>query len=261
MTTITEDQLYQYIDGELGPDEAAEIEAAMEADLGLRARFEARLSENDLIKEAAGYLDTGHANLETKRLEKRLAQALSKKRRVPSRVIVFPQWPMQLAAACALVAFGWWGNNMVQDSSFHMTGLPEYVQDARGAHMLFADAGDYAVEFAVSDIGNALSWLSNRYGSEFPSPDLTELGAELVGARLLTSRDEPVLHYLYQGSEGELFSIVVKPHNQQEPTRGFEMASYPGSEVGFWQNADFDYAVVTEAGFTGPTTVAGLLVR
>jgi hypothetical protein len=39
------------------------------------------------------------------------------------------------------------------------------------------------------------------------------------------------------------------------------MASYPGSEVGYWQNADFDYAVVTEAGLTSPTTVAGLIMR
>lgn len=261
MTTITEDQLYQYIDGELGPDEAAEIEAAMDADSGLRGRFEARLAENDLIKEAAGYLDTGHRNLETKRLEKQLAQALSKRRPVPSRVIVFPQWPMQLAAACALVAFGWWGSNQMEDAPFETVGLPEYVQDARGAHLLFGATDEYAVEFAAADVGNVLSWLSNRFGSEFPLPDLSEMGAELVGARLLTSRDEPVLHYLYEGSAGERFSLIVKPHDPREPTRSLEIASYHGSEVGYWQNTDFDYAVVTEAGFTSPTTVAGLLMR
>lgn len=261
MTSTTEEQLYQYIDGELGPDEAAEIEANMDADPGLRARFESRLAENDLIKEAAGYLEAGHANLETKRLEKQLAEALGKRRKTPSRVIVFPQWPMQLAAACALVAFGWWGNGQMQSAPFDTAALPEYVQDARGAHLLFASDDDYAVEFRAADVNKALSWLSARFDTEFPQHDLSDRGAELIGARVLTSRDEPVLHYLYEGAEGERFSLIVKAHDPQSPTHGLEMANYPGSQVGYWQNADFDYAVVSGADSLVPTTVAGLITR
>ena len=92
MTAIIEDQLYHYIDGELGPEEAAELESRMENDPGLRARFDSIARQNALLKEASGHLERGSSNLKTAALERQLAESLSKRRRLPSRITVVPQW-------------------------------------------------------------------------------------------------------------------------------------------------------------------------
>ncbi|MBF9052354.1 hypothetical protein GTA62_20305 [Roseobacter sp. HKCCD9010] len=256
MTVINEDQLYHYIDGELGPDEAAELEARMDGDPDLRAQFDALAQQNNLIKEAASHLAHGPANLRTAALEQQLTESLGKRSRGPSRVIVVPQWPMQLAAACALVAFGWWGHSQTEPASF---GFPEYVQDAVGAHSVFASDNEYAVEFAAAALPDALEWLSTRFGVSYPQPDLSSLGIELVGARVMSSRAEPLVQYVYEGRSGERLSLVLTRHPQGEPLMDIEVVEYPDSQVGYWRHADFDYAVISEAGSIDPLLVAGLL--
>jgi anti-sigma factor RsiW len=68
-----------YLDGELGPEEAAEIEAQLDVDPEARAQFDAFFLQKAQLGEAADALDAKSWNLETARLERRLATAIERR--------------------------------------------------------------------------------------------------------------------------------------------------------------------------------------
>ena len=255
---MTADTLNRYLDGELDPEEAADIEARMEAEPALRAEFEALARQDALIREAADGLDTGPANPRTAALTRRLAAALPARRRVPSRVVVFPQWPMQIAAAAALVAFGWWGSQQV--GSAHAS-VPAYVERAMSAHTVFAQDLDYPVEYVAAELPARIYYLSDKLGAEVPEIDLRDLGYDFLGARVVSAAAEPALLYLYEDAEGDRLSLLLSKHPADEPLHDLEVVDYPGSQVGYWGDAEFDYAMVTKPGAVDYGHVAALLAR
>ncbi|KUF11987.1 anti-sigma factor family protein [Pseudoponticoccus marisrubri] len=77
MTLIHLCEIDFYIDGELGPDEACEVEAQLESDEGARALFDALWQQKEAITRALEALDRpSPAQKRTARLQARLAQAL-----------------------------------------------------------------------------------------------------------------------------------------------------------------------------------------
>ena len=65
MTQEAHDILNAYVDGELGPDEAAELEARMAEDPDTRRAFETLARQKTQVREVLDALDTGPANLKT----------------------------------------------------------------------------------------------------------------------------------------------------------------------------------------------------
>ena len=153
-----------YLDGELGPDEAAEFEAHLDSDPEVRARLDAFAHQKDHLGEALTELaSSGPRNLKTARLEKRLAAALHR-RVAPRRSFIAGPWMhggAQIAAACALVAFGWWGHASWSPQS---SGVPDYVSEAVGAHRVFAEDMVQPVEFTGAAIEGATEWFSTKIG-------------------------------------------------------------------------------------------------
>jgi anti-sigma factor RsiW len=67
-----------YIDGELGPEEASELEAQLESDLRARALFDAVWRHKEVLTQALEALDMpSAANGHTSELQAKLAQVLA----------------------------------------------------------------------------------------------------------------------------------------------------------------------------------------
>ncbi len=257
MNMQTSDGLHHYVDGQLGHEEAADFEALLESDAELRAEVNAITRQKRLIREAADELDTGPANFRTAALERQLAGALERRAR-PRRLVVFPQWPLQTAAAAVLLTFGWWGSTLLVPSG---SGVPDFVQEAVGAHSVFATDAVRPVEFSAAAVPGVLGWLSEKVGVNVPTPDISPLGIQLVGARLLGTKEGPLLQYIYEDPAGARTSVVLARHPEGDPLQDIQVLDYPGRMVGYWRGADLDYVVVSQAASVDPAMVAGLLSR
>lgn len=232
-----------YLDGELGPEEAAEIEAQLDEDPEARAQFEAFALHKAQLGEAVAALDLKPQNLKTARLERRLASAIQR-RTTPRKVITFGVWSRvasQIAATCALVAFGWWGH---ATWSPKQVGVPEYVAEAMGAHLVFAEDRLRPVEFSGEATDGAVKWLSEKVGVPIDAPNLSEHGMTLVGSRLLGTKEGPLGQFIYENANGGRYSLTLSRHLADQPILPFQVAEYPKGNVGYWSTSDIDYAMI-----------------
>ncbi len=232
-----------YLDGELGPEEAAEIEAQLDADTEARAQFEAFSLHKAQLGEAVDALDAKPQNLKTARLERRLASAIHR-RSAPRRIIAFSAWSRmgsQIAAACALVAFGWWGH---ATWSQKQSDVPEYVAEAVGGHLVFAEDMLHPVEFSGDEIGGAIEWLSEKIGVPISAPDFSVHGMTLIGSRLLGTKEGPLGQFIYEDTNGERYSLTLSRHLAAQPILPFQLAEHPNRNVGYWSTSDIDFALV-----------------
>jgi anti-sigma factor RsiW len=244
-----------YLDGELGPEEAAKIEAQLDVDPEARAQFDAFFLQKAQLGEAADALDAKSWNLETARLERRLATAIER-RSTSRKVFALGAWSRmgsQLAATCAFMAFGWWGH---ATWSSQAPSVPEYVAEAMGAHLIFADDILHPVEFSGEDISGATTWFSEKVGVSIDAPDLSEQGMILVGTRLLGTREGPLAQFIYEYNNGGRFSLTLHRHLANQPILPFEVVEYPNRTVGYWSTSDIDYAMIGAGDSTMIQTLA-----
>ncbi len=250
-----------YLDGELGPEEAAEIEARLARDSEARIRFEALARHKDHLGEALTELAaSGPVNLKTARLEKRLAAALHR-RMSPRRSFASVAWirhGFQIAASCALVAFGWWGH---ANWSPRSSAVPAYVSEAVGAHRVFAEDMVQPVEFTGAALAGATEWFSNKIGTEVTAPDLSDFDMTLVGARLLGTREGPMAQFIYEDALGERYSLTLARHPDDTPIAPLQVIDYPEREAGYWNTPNLDFTFVGRKGGTSVEDVAATLVE
>lgn len=243
MTANRTETLGAYLDGALDPAAAARVEALMERDPTARAEFDALARQDALIGEAAAALDTGPASLRTAALERQLAERLARPnpaRRFPA----LPGWSQQAAAAAAMAVLGWWGHAAFVAGP---AALPDYVSEAVGAHGVFAHDTEHAAEFTGDALAGAIDWFSQKMGTDIAVPDLGSAGMQVVGARLLGTREGPLVQFIYEDDTGNRFSLALARHPDDAPLHPVEIATYPDSRVGYWRGAQLDYAVVGEA--------------
>ena len=260
MTTTEEIDINAYLDGELGPDDAAEIEARLAEDPEMQARLDAYSRQKDQIGEAlAGIASAGPASFKTARLEKRLAARLQ--RRVAPRG--FAAGPLlhgvtRVAAAVALIAFGWWGHASWTPTP---SGVPEYVLEAVGAHAVFAEDIVRPVEFSDGDIDSAAEWFSAKIGFPVETPNLDGYGMSVVGARLLGTKEGPLVQFVYEDGTGERYSLTLAKHPVNRPIAPLELMDYPDSSVVYWSTPNIDFVLIGKAGRESIQSVAKNLAK
>jgi anti-sigma factor RsiW len=255
--------LHAYLDGELGPEDAAEVEAALAADPRAMARFDAYARQKDLIREAAGSGSLGGiSDFRTAALARRLAGKLAAQ---PGVTRAAPQasgapgtawrWPMQAAAAVALVSGGWFGHaQLAPEGPAAGSGVasvniaPEYVAEAVGAHGVFAHDFLHPAEFGPGGTDEAVEWISAKLGQSVSIPSLEPIGLEFVGSRLLGTKEGAIAYFLYEKPDGTRVSLTLSRHPDGEPALEFAAYGHEGRHVGYWSAGDLDYALIGEDG-------------
>lgn len=147
-------ELLAYVDGQLGPEAAAAVEARLAADPDARAAVSAWTLQGTQIRAAAEALDTGPASLKTAALERDLARAL---RRQGWRARLLGPGLRRMAAGVVLFAAGW-GGHMAWEAATEP--YPGYVAEGLGAHQVFAADRIRPVEFSADATESALEWVS-----------------------------------------------------------------------------------------------------
>lgn len=231
-------ELMAYVDGQLGPEAAAAVEARLAADPAARDAVSAWTLQAVQIRAAAEALDTDATSLRTAALERELARAL---KRQGWRARLMGPGLRRMAASVALFAAGW-GGHMLYDAA--TTPYPAYVAEGLGAHDVFAHDLIRPVDFRAESTGEALDWVSAKLDRKLSHPALDPLGLELVGTRLLGTREGPLAQFIYEDREGHRLSLIVAPHPEGVRESPLRYADWKGERVGYWRDARLDYAVV-----------------
>lgn len=248
-----------YLDGELGPEEAAQIEEELDADPEARALFDAFFLQKAQLSEAVDALDNQPQSFETARLERRLATAIHQRSTPQNYGVAFgtltrmTRIGSQIAAAFAFLAFGWWGHATLSPQA---SGMPEYVAEALGAHLVFAEDRLYPAEFTGDAIDDATEWFSEKIGVPITAPNLSEHGMILIGSRLLGTREGPLAQFIYENTNGGRYSLTLSRHLANQPVLAFRITEYPNGSVGYWSSSNVDFALVGDSDVSLIQTVA-----
>jgi anti-sigma factor RsiW len=238
-TAVTDD-LNAYLDGQLGPDEAAEVEARLSADPAELGRYSAYARHKQLLRDGADALMPRTVDLRTAALERELARKLERQVRfAPASQVRL--WAMRTAAAVVLVTAGWVGHAQLGTSP---APWPEYVAESVGAHRVFAGDTIRPVELGVEAREEAVAWLSSKLGHDVDIPSLAPLGVEFIGARLQGTKEGPLAQFLYEDGAGHRLSLTIARHPDDAPMFDFAVRDMAGEQVGYWTDGGLDYAVV-----------------
>lgn len=198
-TSVTEDELHVYVDGELPADRREAVEAWLASHPDDAARIASWRAQAEAIR--ARYGATIH-----ERVPDRLTL---------SRIIRTRRSWGAVAAAAAVAAFviggaaGWLARGA---SAAAPNSVELFTSDALVAHKLYIGEVRHPIEVKAEE-DHLLPWLSRRVGTTLRAPDLGAFDLKLLGGRLLPGVSGPAALFMYEGASGERFTIYCTKLN------------------------------------------------
>ena len=227
---INDDDLYALADGQLAPDRRADVEAAVadNADAAAHVGFYRRLN-------------TGlHAGYDFMLNEP-----------VPERLTARPRrrtWIglARVAAVIALLAIGggggWLARSMSENDERPAEALASLAADA---YRVYSSDVLHPVEVPSQDKDHLQKWLSKRLDRSVRVPDLTAVGYEFLGGRLLPADGTMAGQLMYQNVAGNRVSLYFIPAEDEQET-GFLYTPVRNISVYYWRDDNLAYALASE---------------
>jgi anti-sigma factor RsiW len=203
MTELNESTLHAWFDGELPPEQAAEVEALLRADSGRAAQ--ARLWRADREALRAQLDATLHEPVPP-----RLAQTVTQDRAPRWRAGL---WAAGIAGVFALGgAAGWLAAGIGGGTQAERAATGEWLQRAAVAHAVYVPEMRHPVEVSLeqNQDGHLARWLTKRLDVPIKLFDLKAQGFELVGGRLLPDAKGPSAQLMYQDAQGRRVTCYLR---------------------------------------------------
>jgi anti-sigma factor RsiW len=217
--------VHGYLDGELDPAHALELERAIAADPALAAERDSTQALSNLIRDRLGS-ERAPAGLRS-----RIESAVGL-RRARSR----PTWGM-LAAASVLVA-------VMASSTTWLTLRPLQTETAEMvvADHLRALMAPQPTDVASTDRHTVKPWFNGRVPQAPKVVDLTREGFPLIGGRVDVIGRVPVPTLVYRHNQHLISLTAVPTTGVKSPTRrtiaGFNVLDWSDNSVHYWAVSD-----------------------
>jgi len=229
---ISEAELHALVDGELAPEERAELETLLQgspAELAL-ARDLADL--NEALR--ARYSEEIDARL-PEAAQRLLAQ-------VPQRPSMRTVRYQAFAAAALIIALaagtaGYIAGDMMGDHG----RAPAFVANAIGAHRVYVPEVRHAVEVKAAE-DHLVRWLTRRVGAPFVAPSLVDHGWKLMGGRLVPDGGRPAAQFMYEDASGRRLTLYIRKEMGLSNT-AFRFAEREGFDAFYWIDHPLAYAL------------------
>ena len=230
ITTVTEDELHAYVDGELPVDRRSAVEVWLTTHPEDAAKVAAWRAQADAIR-------TRYGAVAAEPVPDRLT--LHRIARSGGR-----SW-MGMAAAAAIAAFliggavGWMarGASAAAPSSFQL-----FTSDAIEAHKLYVVEVRHPVEVPGAERVHLVQWLSKRLGTKLQPPDFERINLKLVGGRLLPGpAGDPAAFFMYEGPSGERFTFYCA--RSAAPETAMRYREEKGVAAIYWGDHNVSYVM------------------
>jgi anti-sigma factor RsiW len=201
-TRITDDDLHAYVDHLLDPERAQAVALHLTTHPEPAKRVNAYCAQRDALQGALAWRASEPIPA-TLRLSALLEARLARQR---------ASWRIAASVALALGlggTGGWFLRGAAAPSV--SSGLVELAREAVASHMVFAADARRPVELWATQRDDLARWLSNRLNRPVSPPDLSAVGFNLMGGRLVATERGPAGLFMYDNEAGKRLSIFVRP--------------------------------------------------
>ena len=120
---------------------------------------------------------------------------------------------------------------------------PAVVRAALSAHAVYLPEVRHPVEVVAAQRNHLNKWLSKRLHHHLAAPDLSALGLDLVGGRLLPDAGFPAAQFMYETNAGERVTIYCRLE-AADAQWALRYAEGGGRGLYHWAEGGMSYAVV-----------------
>lgn len=242
---ITERDIHAYVDGELSPARRAQVEAYLALQPDDAARVEAYRAQN--IGMHALF---DHYTVESLPLsfgDNANAQAPGATHGWPSRAL--RKVPVMLLAGALLATFAW--RQPMEDPPIKVTASDAFLQDANDAYRRFAADGVVTASGGIQ-ASEARQWLAERYADpRLPIPDLSAIGFNTTGGRVVDSSGVPAAHLVYRDEMGRVVTLHITKRAADTVAKdsartAFTFIRRDDASMFYWETGAFAYALIGE---------------
>ena len=225
---VTEAELQAYVDGRLDSARRAAVEAYLAATPTAAEKVRAYGLQNEQL----------HALFDAT-LDEPIPEALRVRpaQRTPSPL----RYTALLTATLVGAMLGW-----TLRGERAPTIVQTMPQRAAMAHLVYAPEVMHPVEVRASEEEHLVKWLSKRLGGPVHAPQLSDVGFELVGGRLLPDQTGPAAQFMYQDARGERLTLYVRQAQKGNRETAFRYAQEGKVGVFYWVEGPFGYALSGE---------------
>ena len=237
---ITEDDLHAYVDGLLSDDDRAAVEAWLAERPEEQSRVEDWKRQGESLRNVFASYAAAHPRDASMLTREEVARAWRLKPLLLRTAAAFLIFTAGAAAGRLLP----WSVSTPQDVVLASltTDIPA---QAKSAYLIYASEVRHPVEVGAGEQQHLATWLGKRLGYPFAIPDLSKIGYDLVGGRLIPVSGKPGAMLMYQDRTGRRVTVLIG-HNEENRTTSFRMASADGIETFYWIDNELGYAVSAE---------------
>lgn len=110
------------------------------------------------------------------------------------------------------------------------------------AHKIYTAEVRHPVEVTANDEDHLVAWLSKRVGAPLKAPDLSGQGLKLLGGRLLPVEGDPAAQLMYEGANGDRYTLFVTKSDGAPPT-AFHFEEWGAIGCYYWIDGNLGYAL------------------
>ena len=230
--TVTEAELHAHVDGQLPEARRSEVESYLHAHAAEALRVRQWHEQNRILH-----------NLFDPVLDEPVPARLRMVLAVRGRIRPL----MRSAAVLAWLAVGgaacWFlhGYDVAKSAD-----TIAFAQRAAIAHIVYSPEVRHPVEVGADQEAHLVAWLSKRIGGSLKVPQLTTLGYNLVGGRLLPGNQGPVAQFMFQDGSGQRLTLYVRNGAADGKETAFRYAQEGDISVFYWVDGKFGYALSGE---------------
>jgi anti-sigma factor RsiW len=241
-------QMDAYVDGELAPRDARELEAHLKECRGCTRLHDARVALGAAIRAELPALRAPDG------LRTQLRAALRSAAGIPIATRTVPPlgWrPLALAASLALVALGSWqvASNRAAGAALSDQVLTSHVRSLMPGHL---------TDVVSSDQHTVKPWFNGKLDFSPSVYDFAGRGYPLIGGRLDYIGGRPIAALVYRRRQ-HLINVFLWPVTQPGPADERAADTRQGYHLLHWTAPDYVYWVVSDLGTAELGEFAGLL--
>lgn len=232
---VGEDDLLAYVDGALSAERRALVAEWLSRNPEAAARVAADMRIAETLRE--GLAPAAAGPLPPRFRVAEIGAGMRRRRAAALR---------RLAAAFALLVAGGAGGWALHGALGRDAAEARLVTAAVTAHRIYVVEKLHPVEVGAEAREHLGIWLGNRIGKPAPVPDLSAIGLNLLGGRLLPGPEGPAGQIMYETADGARVTLYLEAGTGAESE--FRFTEIEGVEALAWRSPDLAYVLAGPVG-------------